>query len=396
MILENRNAVFEFEGTKITATAKNPRTGELIPAGRLIYTMDSVVEAQTIFNGTHEDCQPIKSLFLEPISPETTFYTNVTARNLSNSESICDVSKEFISIGNGKFAEAVILNISWPADPAASLRFTFGLTNSTEPVPVRSYDASPNTKFNHLNYSYLPEQLKVTIELDNWTWQAPGRSYLTFLASVEHSLYLNNFSVPYPLEWELDPLKLAIRSQLGVEDGITTVTVVNDLSAVADGIAYVIGNEADMNVPGTLQAEPAVFDLVRKLWITIPFCSSQVDFAGYHFSSLWYDPSLAILFNTPNAPQAVSPEKQKRENKTAIIAGSVAAVVVVGITASLILAYTFSPKFKLWVRPFLARDQKAKVGSIQPDSGSSSNQTPSPTSPPQSNGWARSARPNAV
>lgn len=155
MIMENEFATFEFKGSQVTASAKNPKTGGPIPAAKVLYLLDSIIEAPVAGNSTHPYCPSIGTLYVNPVNLNSTYHNMYWARNMTSSDALCDVSKEWISIAPGKFAEAVILNISWPQDPGASVRFTFGLTNSSEPVVVRSYQATNSTQFYDLSYSFV-------------------------------------------------------------------------------------------------------------------------------------------------------------------------------------------------------------------------------------------------
>jgi hypothetical protein len=164
-VLETDYGRFEFKGNKVIAIAKDPTTGALLPAGQLDYILEAFLESKTLWNGTADTCQPIPSLFLEPIVPSKFYEGAVYIRNLSNSDSLCVVEKKMISIGQDKFAEVVTMNITWPDDPAATFRLTFGLINTTETVVVRSYDARPSTQGYNLSYAYQYASLSLSLSL---------------------------------------------------------------------------------------------------------------------------------------------------------------------------------------------------------------------------------------
>lgn len=181
-------------------------------------------------------------------------------------------------------------------------------------------------------------------------------------------------------------MMLAVTTQLPVNDGKLTVTVVNDLSAVVDDVPYVFGVVDPSNTPGTLGANPVIFDTIRRLSVVVPFCNPVVNFVGQQFQHLWYDPSLSFLFSS-NTQQNANPE-QKKQNKTAIIAGSVSGAVVVILVAAVVIVYVKSPRFRLLVRPSLKRHLAAKDSVLIQDSGGASHSNSS-----SNQGWAKSQRP---
>jgi hypothetical protein len=193
-----------------------------------------------------------------------------------------------------------------------------------------------------------------------------------------------------PLEWEIDQLNIVLKNKLNVVGGELHVSVINDLSVVADDVPYVIGAARDVNVPGTLDGAPDFFAAFKTVSLAIQFCNPDVQFVGDHFSNLWYDPTLSVLFSPSSGGPSGTPEneaKRKSENLTKIIGGIAAAVIVVAVIAAILIAYNTSSAFKLWVRPYLAREQKIAPQPIQAD-------PPHNEVPSKPEGWARANKPS--
>jgi len=151
--LTTEHATFLFHGNVVIANALDPDTKQPIPAGRLDYMFDSFVEVPMYFNGSDYFCQNGKTLSPTYASLSSMFYGTLKILNISES-GLCDMSFQNITIAPGKFANAVVVLISWPTEPNLTVKLTFGLVATPETVVTRHFAPSYTTAYHELNFTY--------------------------------------------------------------------------------------------------------------------------------------------------------------------------------------------------------------------------------------------------
>lgn len=145
------------------------------------------------------------------------------------------------------------------------------------------------------------------------------------------------------------------------ESSSMMVEVVHDLSAVLDGVPYVLnptGTETEITVPGMIDSPP-LLGAIPEAYFWLPFCSTPVNLVGRRFNHLWYDPSISVVFQGALLSPDASPADKSDKTKFIILAVCLVAVVILLITGFLI-AWFNSSSLRTFFRPY----RKRKLGGL--------------------------------
>jgi hypothetical protein len=151
--IENEHAYFYFNGSKVGGWPKSPIDGAKVPSGELSVQVDSIVEIMPFFNGNESLCRGSTNLGFQPPKIDSYFNTFVKELNLS-STTMCNVQRTNLSFDGGITIPAVIVNVSWPEYPNASVVYTYSVWNGDEKRVIKSFPATNKTLGYDLEYAY--------------------------------------------------------------------------------------------------------------------------------------------------------------------------------------------------------------------------------------------------
>lgn len=223
-------------------------------------------------------------------------------------------------------------------------------------------------------------------------WYAPDLSHRKrdisrFNSDLQLSLFMPfppPVEDPLPMSWDFSAMNMTMMMGMNLtKTASMMVEVVHDLSAVLDGVPYVLnptGTDTDITQPGMVDS-PAILSSVQFAYMWLPFCSTPVNLVGKRFNHLWYDPSISVLFSGSMLSPDATPGQKADKTKFIILAVCLVAAVGLIITAFLI-AWFHSPSLRTFFRPY----RKRKLGVETRDDAVNGVSAENPA-------WSRSSQP---
>lgn len=160
-----------------------------------------------------------------------------------------------------------------------------------------------------------------------------------------------------PMSWDFTQMNMSMSMGMELtEKAAMMIEVVHDLSAVLDGVPFVLnptGTETETTQPGIID-QPAILSSVQFAYLWLPFCSTAVGLVGRRFNHLWYDPSIAVLLNGELLSPDATPAEKKDKTKFIILAVCLVAAVVL-IIGIFLLVWFKSSALKTFFRPYRKR-----------------------------------------